>query len=282
MNRVGALLSMVLVATSPTWAQTAYVTENVYVDIRADPHIESAVIHRVLAGEALEVLEQAGDFSRVRDAQGREGWIEGRDLMQQSPARIREASLKRELAELKAELANARAQLEITRGALAEDNADAKQLVNAHKKLRRRFAAVQSKLAKTKEALTASQVRLKEVDALLAQESAKSMELTNQLAQQAAATDQSAQQAAATEVAVAQAQALEEPVESGSGGSGDEPQMGPASPVGATERFYNFLKSLHFLWLGISFAMLIIGFAAGVIWLREVNRKKLGGMYLRI
>ena len=35
-------------------------------------------------------------------------------------------------------------------------------------------------------------------------------------------------------------------------------------------------------WMAFSFAMLILGFFAGVIWLREVNRKKLGGMYLRI
>ena len=35
-------------------------------------------------------------------------------------------------------------------------------------------------------------------------------------------------------------------------------------------------------WLALSFAMLIIGFVAGVVWLRERNRKKLGGMYLRI
>lgn len=273
MNKVGALLVLLLVAISPAWAQTAYVTENVYVDIRADPHIESTVIHKFLAGEALEVLERGGDFSRVRDMQGREGWIEGRDLMQESPARVREASLKRELAERKAELANARAQLDITRGALAEDNADAKRLASAYGQLKRRFASVQSKLAKTAETLTASQVRLKELEASLAQESAKGTELGKRLAEQAAAA----------ELAVAQAQALQEPVESGSGvGSGDEPQMGLASPVGATERFYNFLKSLHFLWLGISFAMLIIGFAAGAIWLREVNRKKLGGMYLRV
>jgi hypothetical protein len=148
-------------------------------------------------------------------------------------------------------------------------------LADAHKRLKRRLAGVQSKLAKTEEALTASRVRLNKLEASLAQESAKSMALNNRLAKQAAAT----------ELAVAQAQALQEqePVESGSGGgSGDEPQMGLASRVGATERFYTFLKSLHFLWLGISFAMLIIGFAAGVIWLREVNRKKLGGMYLRI
>lgn len=273
MNRVGALLGLVLVAISPVWAQTAYVTEEVYVDIRADPHIESVVVHRVLAGEALEVLERGGDFSLVRDTQGREGWIEGRDLMQRSPARVREANLKRELTELKAALANARAQLEISRGALAEDDADAKQLADAHTQLRRRFAGLKSKLAKTEEALAASRVRLKEAEVSLSQESAKSKELSNQLAQQTVAT----------ELAAAQVQALVEPIESGSsGGSGDEPQMGLASPVGATERFYNFLKSLHFLWLGISFAMLIIGFAAGVMWLREVNRKKLGGMHLRI
>jgi len=36
------------------------------------------------------------------------------------------------------------------------------------------------------------------------------------------------------------------------------------------------------LWLLISFAMLITGFVAGAIWLRELNRKKMGGMYLRI
>lgn len=273
MNRVGTLLGLLLVVTSPVWAQTAYVTEDVYVDIRAGPHIESVVVHRVLAGEALEVLEQVGDFSRVRDAQGREGWIEGADLTQKSPARIREARLKRQLTELKAELANARAQLEITQGALAEDNADARQLAKAHKQLKRRLTQAQSKLAKTEEALTTTRVRLEKLETSLAQESAKSMELTNRLAEQATAT----------KLAVAQAQALQDPAESGAVvGSGDEPQMGLAGPVGATERFYNFLKSLHFLWLGISFAMLIVGFAAGVIWLREVNRKKLGGMYLRI
>ncbi len=35
-------------------------------------------------------------------------------------------------------------------------------------------------------------------------------------------------------------------------------------------------------WLALSFAMLMLGFVAGIVWLRERNRKKLGGMYLRI
>ncbi len=53
-----------------------------------------------------------------------------------------------------------------------------------------------------------------------------------------------------------------------------------ASPVGKTSKDAGFIFS--YLWLGISFAMLGIGFAAGVKWLRESIRKRSGGMYLRI
>lgn len=51
-------------------------------------------------------------------------------------------------------------------------------------------------------------------------------------------------------------------------------------PVGKTSKDTGFIFS--YLWLGISFAMLGIGFAAGVKWLRESIRKRSGGMYLRI
>ncbi len=39
---------------------------------------------------------------------------------------------------------------------------------------------------------------------------------------------------------------------------------------------------ISYPWLGISFAMLGVGFAAGVRWLRESIRKRSGGMYLRV
>ena len=53
-----------------------------------------------------------------------------------------------------------------------------------------------------------------------------------------------------------------------------------APPVGKTSKDAGF--GFSYLWLGISFAMLGIGFAAGVKWLRESIRKRSGGMYLRI
>ncbi len=51
----------------------------------------------------------------------------------------------------------------------------------------------------------------------------------------------------------------------------------PAKPTTADTGF-----RFSYLWLGISFAMLGIGFAAGIRWLRESIRKRSGGMYLRV
>ncbi len=39
---------------------------------------------------------------------------------------------------------------------------------------------------------------------------------------------------------------------------------------------------VYLLWIGISFAMLVVGFISGVTWLRERYRKRLGGMHLRV
>lgn len=49
------------------------------------------------------------------------------------------------------------------------------------------------------------------------------------------------------------------------------PQSAPATDGG-----------FPFLWLAVSFAMLGVGFAGGVIWVREAVRRRMGGMYLRM
>ena len=37
-----------------------------------------------------------------------------------------------------------------------------------------------------------------------------------------------------------------------------------------------------FLWLGIAFAMLLVGFVGGIVWVKESIRRRMGGLYLRI
>jgi hypothetical protein len=68
----------------------------------------------------------------------------------------------------------------------------------------------------------------------------------------------------------------------------DRPAPAPVAPVAikapppVTPAAANTGFGFSYLWLGISFAMLGIGFAAGVRWVRESIRKRSGGMYLRV
>ncbi len=89
------------------------------------------------------------------------------------------------------------------------------------------------------------QAQLQQAQTALAQETAKTKELADKLAQSATTANAPP----------------ETPKETGSA---------PA------ENFFNLG------WLAFSFAMLIVGFFSGIQWIREVYRRRLGGMYLRI
>jgi hypothetical protein len=67
----------------------------------------------------------------------------------------------------------------------------------------------------------------------------------------------------------------------------EKPAPAPAAPIAAKSPPVKPTTAdtgfrISYLWLGISFAMLGIGFAAGIRWLRESIRKRSGGMYLRV
>ncbi len=103
----------------------------------------------------------------------------------------------------------------------------------------------------------ALKTQLRKTQAALAQETAQASELTSKLQAQSAA------QAAPPPAAMPTPPAPAPPPVVSPQDNGDSPLVVVA-------------------WAAVSFAMLIIGFFSGVIWLREANRRKLGGMYLRI
>jgi SH3 domain protein len=286
MRRTRILSAVIMFwAVTSALADTAYVSDKVYVDIRTDAHYESPVAHRLLAGTMLEVLEQSGDFTRVRDAQGRVGWIENRELTRELPAALRQAEAERELATMRTELAKAQRDLQQAQKAMAEDSADEKAIAAAQAQLKGELAAAGAKLkdsqntvGRTQAALAAAQGELVRTKAALLEETAKNKKLAAEMAQQAAppvpATTPVPLPAA---TAVAAGQALPQGL-----GSGDVPLPPPVKSASRWQRIVGAVAELDFLWLGVSFAMLLIGFGLGAIWLRERNRRKLGGMYLRI
>jgi len=121
---------------------------------------------------------------------------------------------------------------------------------------RLQLAKLQEDLNKSRAQTTEANAQLKKAQAAAAEQAAKIKEL-EQVAREAA-----------EKAAAAPPPPAPMPVEP------------PAPPVGKTPGDTGFTFS--YLWLGISFAMLVIGFGAGVKWVRESIRKRSGGMYLRI
>lgn len=127
----------------------------------------------------------------------------------------------------------------------AEGWVDARQ-VTAEAPARAQLARLQDELTRAKAQLAETQAQLKKAEAAAAQATARAGELAKKPNEKPAAAEA-------------------------------KPPAGPA-PESETADAPDFSWG----WLVFSFAMLGAGFWAGIVWLRERNRRKLGGMYLRI
>lgn len=180
--------AMLLLSTS-VMAETVYVKERQSVLIREDQAPDAAVVGRAVTGTGLELLERNDAYTRVRAADGTEGWI--------------------------------------ATGLVTGDKPSALQILAAETKLK----AAREENERLNKQLKSLQEKLKE-------------------------------EKASAEAAVAEAKKAAEPA----------PAVKAISSAVAP----------NLLWIAVSFAMLVAGFAAGVIWLRERTRRKLGGMHIRV
>jgi len=113
-------------------AETVYVSERQFVNLRGDFVDAAIVVKRLQSGDALEVLERADLLLRVRDAQGAEGWIEPRLVSATPPPKLRLAALEKELGQVKAALA---AEQQKVKAADAQLAAQKEKLANTREKL---------------------------------------------------------------------------------------------------------------------------------------------------
>jgi len=189
MKKITALTFFLLVLAGPAMAETVYVTERQSVSIRAGMTAEDPVLGRAVTGTGLELLEKNDTHTRVRAADGTEGWIANGLLTREKPAAIMILA-----AETRAKQAQA----------------DAAKLAKKVQALEKQLQAEKNK---------------------------------------------------------PQPEAAPEPA----------PEAGDTASATEPGKF-----GFDLLWFGISFAMLIIGFVAGALWLRERTRRKLGGMHIRV
>ncbi|WP_062270643.1 TIGR04211 family SH3 domain-containing protein [Endozoicomonas arenosclerae] len=137
----GVVLLGSMVQAEPVQAETRYITDVVYVPLRAGPGNQFRILHRGLrTGLRMTVLEaDAGEgFSKVRTADGLEGFVPRQYLVAEEPARERlpkelkkvtqlaqeNSTLKNELSEKEGELNNTKSSLEQATGQLDEKTSE--------------------------------------------------------------------------------------------------------------------------------------------------------------
>ncbi|WOG25968.1 TIGR04211 family SH3 domain-containing protein [Endozoicomonas sp. 8E] len=126
----GLVLLGSMVQAEPVQAETRYVTDVVYVPMRSGPGNQYRILHRGLkTGLKMTVLEaDAGEgFSKVRMADGSEGYIPRQYLVAEQPARERlpkvlanVSRLSKENTALKSELSATENELNNVKGSLQE------------------------------------------------------------------------------------------------------------------------------------------------------------------
>lgn len=87
MKAKAVLLSVCVLLTvlSPGFAKTSYVRGTMTVPARMGPSEEYKIVGTARTGDAVEVTEEAGDWSFIRFGEGREGWVLSRYLTDQLP-----------------------------------------------------------------------------------------------------------------------------------------------------------------------------------------------------
>ncbi len=103
MRKCGAL-SILLSVTAGAAAETAYVTDSLRLGLHHESDTSGKPFETLVSGTALEVLERAPNFARVRTPGGQEGWVKSTYLVEEKPAQQRVTELEAELATLRAEV----------------------------------------------------------------------------------------------------------------------------------------------------------------------------------
>lgn len=95
------LLGLLVLAAVPGIAETRYVSDQISITLRRGPGTQYRILRSVTTGTALEVIEEEGDYLKVRTRDGLEGYVLKQYISAQLPRAQVIARLERELGQLR-------------------------------------------------------------------------------------------------------------------------------------------------------------------------------------
>lgn len=144
MNKFLALILITLCAVAHA-EPTRYVTDQLEITLRSGQSTKHQIVRMLPSGSAIEILESGedGQYTRVRTAQGSEGWVLSRYLDEQPSARQRLENAAKRLEQLQKENNRLKNDLAQTRNEKRDLNRDQDSLSNQNKKLQQELNRIQ-------------------------------------------------------------------------------------------------------------------------------------------
>ncbi|MEZ9707251.1 TIGR04211 family SH3 domain-containing protein [Vibrio breoganii] len=109
------LIALAAVMTAPAaWAQTRYISDNLFTYMHSGPNAQYRIIGSVDAGAAVTLVQtnKNSGYTEIVDQRGRKGWVESKYVTNTEGMATRMPRLEKELAQVKAELAGFNEQAE--------------------------------------------------------------------------------------------------------------------------------------------------------------------------
>lgn len=132
---LGLLLWLLILGIGVSHAETMYVTDRILLGIHTEASEDSPLLDSVPSGTAVQVLETAEAFKKVRLPNGKTGWVSSGYLVSAKPATAqvdeiatREQKLKAELKAIKEELNKKNRELQVRRDELSNARTTIKDL----------------------------------------------------------------------------------------------------------------------------------------------------------
>lgn len=168
---------ILLLTTSVVMAQTRYVDDTLVIMMRTGKANTFQIIETLPSGSRVELLEEDGEYARVRNAVGEEGWVLKRYLTTTPIARVRLAAAEKKLEAAK----NNSAQLQEQLTAMEKEKGELEGELGS---LNSQVAKLQEELANLREAAAhpievAEENKTLKADVLQLQQSQKQLQQDN-------------------------------------------------------------------------------------------------------
>lgn len=97
---------------SPVFAKDIWVSDEIEAPLRDAPTLSAGIVTLLAAGSRITLLEEKGDYSKVKTAEGKEGWLSNYYVLRNESVHARFAPLQEKLKKTEDELAKVKQEVE--------------------------------------------------------------------------------------------------------------------------------------------------------------------------